>query len=420
MVLLLVGGLISCALIVRDGEVLILAIPLLVYLLTGLLQAPTQTRLHAERSLGSNSIGARDPVEVRIRVENRGATLTNLHLEDELVTSVESITGRTNEVLSLSAGGTAELEYVLKPERGVYSWASVRAFSGDPLGLFFQQSEIPAPGELLVRPSGMTIRPISIGLRSTKLAAGSIPARRAGTGTDYWGVREYTAGDSMRRLNWRLAARHPRKWYTNEFEAEEIADFGLILDTRRLSNASRMDEVLFENAVSAAASLAEMILKNGNRVSLLAFGRAMSSIFPGFGKQQLNRVLESLGRARLGEYVPFNYLKYFPVRLFPARAQVIIFSTLDRRDLEGYARLRAYGYDVLLISSDPVEFAFQALPKSAHRVLAYRAARVERIVLLKRLVEMGIKVANWRIDMPLDPILHQCMRANYPGRRFQG
>jgi uncharacterized protein (DUF58 family) len=418
LLLLLIGGLISSALIVRDGEVLILAIPLLVYLLTGLLQAPTQMRLHAERSLSSNSIGARDLVEVRIWVDNRGATLVNLHLEDELVTSVDPIIGRTSHVLSLPAGETTEFEYVLKPVRGVYSWASIQAFSADPLGLFIQHREIAAPGELLVRPTPIKIRPVSIGLRSTKLAAGPIPARRAGTGTDYWGVREYRPGDSLRRLNWRLAARHPRTWYTNEFEREEIADFGLILDTRRLSNASAMEGVLFENAISAAASLAEMVLKNGNRVSMLVFGQAMSPIFPGSGKYQLNRVLESLGRARLGEYVPFNYLMYFPVRLFPARAQIIVLSTLNRRDLEGYARLRAYGYDVLLITPDPVEYSFRMMPKSALGMLAYRAARVERIVLLERLVEMGVKVADWRVDTPLDHVLHESMKHDLSGRRL--
>ena len=419
LLLLLIAALISAGLIVRDGKVLVLAIPPLVYFLTGLLQAPARIALHAERSLSRDSISVHEPVGVRIRVENEGATLVNLRLQDEPVTSLEPVSGRMHKLLSLPAGGAAEIEYVIEPERGAYSWVSIQATVADPLDLLFQKRAVAAPGELLVRPPLIKIRPVSMGIRSTKLSAGPIPARLAGTGTDYWGVREYTPGDSLRRLNWRLTARYPGKWYTNEFESEEIADFGLILDTRRFSNADRRERLLFEHATSATASIAEMALKNGNRVSLLLFGQSMRSLFPGFGKLQLNRVLENLGRAQLGDYVPFSFLKYFPVRLFPIRAQIIILSTLDQRDLEGYARLRSFGYDVLLISPDPVEYASRKPPESAHGELAYRAARVERIVLLERLIEMGVKVANWRIDMPLDPVLHESMKIRLPARRLQ-
>jgi uncharacterized protein (DUF58 family) len=418
LLLLLIAGLISAGLIARDGKVLILAIPLLVYFITGLIQAPTRMALRAERSLSRNSIHTHEPVKVRILVENGGSALINLRLEDELPASLEPVSGQTDNVLSLEAGGTADMEYAIKPERGAYIWTSILASCADPLELFSQQREIAAPGELLVRPAPIKIRPVSIGIRSTRLTAGSIPAHRAGTGTDYWGIREYAPGDPLRRLNWRLAARYPGKWYTNEFESEEIADFGLVLDTRRLSNAARMEEVLFKHATSAAASIAEMALKDGNRVSLLLFGHSMSSLFPGFGKGQLNRGLGTLGRARLGDYVPFSFLEYFPVRLFPVRAQIIILSTLDQRDLEGYARLRSFGYDVLLISPDPVDYALRNPQASARGELAYRAARVERILLLERLIEMGVRVANWPVDRPLDPILYESMKMRLPTRRM--
>jgi len=51
---------------------------------------------------------------------------------------------------------------------------------------------------------------------------GSIPARLGGSGTDFFGVREYHPGDSLRSLDWRLTARHPRQFFTKEFEQEEM------------------------------------------------------------------------------------------------------------------------------------------------------------------------------------------------------
>jgi hypothetical protein len=37
--------------------------------------------------------------------------------------------------------------------------------------------------------------------------------------------------------------------------------------------------------------------------------------------------------------------------------------------------------------------------------------------MLERLIEMGVKVANWRVDMPLDPLLHESMKIRLPARR---
>jgi uncharacterized protein (DUF58 family) len=197
--------------------------------------------------------------------------------------------------------------------------------------------------------------------------------------------------------------------FTNEYEREEIADFGLILDTRKFTNADAMEEALFEYSVSAAASLSESFLKNGNRVSLLVYGRPINSVFPGSGKKHLNILLRNLAQAKLGAYVPFNYLEYFPARLFPARSVIVIFSAVHPRDLDVYARLRAYGYEVLLISPDAVDYAARMLPSNEINTLAFRAARIERVVLLKRLLKLGVKVVDWQVDKPLETVVHETL-----------
>jgi uncharacterized protein (DUF58 family) len=416
--LILICGLISSALILRDGNVLLLALPLLTYLIVGLAQAPTRVVLAAARTVSKPAITAHEQVEQRITVKNLGDALGNLCLTDMPGVPDSTAAWHACHMLSLPAGGTTEFRYGLQPGRGVYSWTSIRACASDPLGLFEHTCEVPAPGGLLVRPAPVQVRPLTLRPQSTILAAGPIPARVPGPGTDYWGIREYQPGDSLRRLNWRLAARHPRQLFTNEYEREEIADFGLILDTRRLSSANAAEEALFEHSVSAAAALAEGYLKHGNRVSLLLFGTSMKSVFPGCGKHQLNQLIWNLARAKLGPYLPFDYLEYFPARLFPVRSLVVIFSTVDARDLDAYARLRAYGYDVLLISPDPVDFTSRLLPAAEVHNLAFRAARAERIIQLKRLLKMGVKVVDWQVDIPLDTVVHETARHYLPGRRI--
>jgi uncharacterized protein (DUF58 family) len=202
-----------------------------------------------------------------------------------------------------------------------------------------------------------------------------------------------------------LSTRHPHKLFTNEYEREEIADFGLILDARRLTDSAAMEESLFEYKVSAVATLAKNFLRSGNRVSLLVFGKYILTTFPGYGKHQLELLLRNLARAKLGGDAPFTTLQHLPTNLFPTRSLIVIFSTVDSRDQDTYAKLRAYGYDVLLISPDPVDFTSRMLPQNEINTLAFRAARVERVIQLKRLLKMGVNIIDWQVNKPLEPLV---------------
>lgn len=406
----IVCGLILAALILRNGRLLLLAIPFLVYIIVGVLQIPNDITLLANRTIDIPSVTAQEAVETRIVIKNQGNILVNLYLEDTDFPSMRILKGQSHQRLALSAGEITELNYYFIATRSVISWKTIHACASDPFGLFDFERGIPAPGEVLVRPTPMQIRPVMLKPRATFHTAGSIPARLAGSGTDFWGIREYRPGDSFRHLNWRLAARHPRKLFTNEYEREEIADYCLILDARKLTNGNQTEEALFEHSVSAVASLAENFLRNGNRVSLLVFGTSLLTAFPGYGKKQLNLLLWNLSRAKLGGNLPFTKIEQFPTKLFPTRSLILIFSTVDSRDLETYARLRAFGYDVLLISPDPVDFTSRMLPLTEVSTLATRAARVERVIQLKRLLELGVNVIDWQVNQPLETILHKTAR----------
>ena len=403
---LILPGLIISALIIRNGKILLLALPFLIYLIVGIIQTPGDVTLTADRIISKPSLNAQELFETRIVIQNQGKKLVNLCLHDRLYPSMTIIDGKAISRISLPAGGTTELNFVSKAARGIYSWKTIRACASDPFGLIELERDIPAFGEIVVRPAPIHLNNPSLKPRSTLHAAGPISARLAGSGTDFWGIREYRTGDSLRRINWRLKARHPRKLFTNEYEQEEIADFGLILDARRITDDEAMDEALFEHSVSAAASLAEIFLKRGNRVALLIFGENISSLFPGYGKRQLNSVLRELAHARLGENLPLGYLEYFPVRIFPSSSQIVMISAVDSRDLEAYARLRAFGYEVLLISPDPVDYIARRLPLNEINALAIRVAGIERAMQMKRLLKMGIEVIDWQVTKPLDAIIH--------------
>jgi uncharacterized protein (DUF58 family) len=398
----LIFGLVLLGLVTRNGKVLALVIPLGVYLAAGIHYAPEEVRLKATRSISQETFTPRKTVQVTIQIENEGLGVEELFVEDELFPSVQLVEGPVKARLVFPGKSQFEFSYSLKAKRGSYFYRSLVGTASDPFDLIEKRFELEAPGKFLVLPEAAKIRSIPIRPQQTRGFAGPIPARQGGSGINFWGVREYQMGDPMRWINWRVSARHFQDVFTNEFEQERIADVGLILDAR-LQNEVRVGrETLFEHAVLAAASLADSFLRDGNRVSLLIYGFGVGRVYPGFGKHQLNRILSALALAQPGQNFALESLNNLPTRMFPPRSQLVVISALAAGDIPVLIRLRSQGYEVLVISPDPV--AFEARMYSNGPALSYaeRMARIERNIYLQRLLKVGVRVVEWPVDQPLD------------------
>ncbi len=418
---LLACALVLAALMLRSGDLALLALPLLAYLGVGILQSPSAPRLRAERTVSRNRVAASLPVEVQVSLANEGGLIRSLRVADQLPPSAQVVEGDAELLAALPAGGVARLSYVFRAPRGRYAWQSIPVVTGDPFDLFPVRFEIPAPGEVLARPTAPRLRHISLRPADTLPSPGSTPARLAGPGTDFWGVRPYQPGDSLRWINWRLSARHSNHFFTKEFEREEIVDIGLILDARPLAEQVPGEDGLFEHSVRATAALAESFLREGNRVSLLVSGETLTRLFPGYGKVQLNRILRCLAQTRCGLNFSLESIKYLPVRLFPSHSQIVVISPLAPDDGRIYHLLKSSGYSILLVSPDPVSWAALRAAPGAAEALSQRAARLERRLSLTRLLRMGVQVIDWQVDQPLSSAISAgLVRANLRARRSGG
>jgi uncharacterized protein (DUF58 family) len=226
-----------------------------------------------------------------------------------------------------------------------------------------------------------------------------------GPGVEFFGVREYQTGDSPRWINWRASAHHSTALFSNEFEQERVADVGIVLDGRIRTNLFGNGQSLFEHSVTATAALADAFLAQGNRVSLLQYGQFLQWTLPGYGKLQRERILQALAHAETGGSQIFSDLSYIPTQMFPAHSQVVLVSPLHEDDLDMLIQLRARGYQVLVISPDPVAFELSGLPMDKNSALAARIVRMERDLLLQRLQRAGIQLLNWDVSKPFDKVV---------------
>jgi uncharacterized protein (DUF58 family) len=408
---LVIFGLLVAALVSRDGDLALLALPFLAYLWVGVLRSPAAEKIHLEawRSVEKSITPGLPSVEVRVTVRNQGAALDCLRLADPLLAGMSVTGGFLQRLAALSSGEQAALQYTFQAGRGYFSWSSIQAVASDPFGLFETRLELPSAAEVQVQPVLEKYRPFRLRPQRTLHSAGSIPARLGGSGTDFWGVREYHPGDALRRLDWRLAARHPRQLFTREFEQEEIADIGLLLDARQKIELRVDGDSLFEHSVRAAASLAEVFLRQGNRVSLFIYGEPQTILLPGYGKVQLNRILRALSGAALKPDGSLDSLQYLPVQMFSSRSLILVISPLAPNDWRLFPRLRAYGYQVLLVSPDPFDFAQRLFTADPTTRLASSFARLERRLEIGKITHLWIPVIDWQVGQPLAPLVRSAL-----------
>lgn len=401
LILLVIIALFLSALISQDGALALMALPFLVYLGVGLLAAPDEVRLAGTRALSATRCDDDQPVSMRLAIENLGAAVPRLRVVEPLHARMSRLAGDTDSIAWLPAGQALALEYTFRAPRGCYTWEDIEVRVSDPFALFERRLSVPAEARLLVLPAQSAVVRLKVHPRHTLRAPGPNLSRLAGPGVDFWGVRDYAPGDSLRWVDWRRVARHPGQLFSKEFEREEMADIGLMLDARAVSNLKFGSESLFEHSIEAAAALAQMYTRAGNRLSLFVFGGGMNYVFPGSGKVQLARILDQLAGCDGNGEETINTLRYIPTRLFPSRSVLILISPFQPKDLDSLARLRSEGYQVILLALDAVRFSARHAPDSPVGPYAARAARLERAALLWQVRRLGVRVVDWQVDRPL-------------------
>ena len=138
--------------------------------------------------------------------------------------------------------------------------------SGDPLGFFRHEGPAVDSELALVLPrfTSLADRPH---LREVEA---SLAAPRAGSGTEMFGVREYRAGDPLRRIHWRSSARHG-ELIVREFEPPGVQTLGIFCDPSPASPEAA------DQIARLAASEAWDCLRAGGRVVMWAPGAEPTS-----------------------------------------------------------------------------------------------------------------------------------------------
>lgn len=237
---------------------------------------------------------------------------------------------------SIGAYQRVRLRFRIKAlRRGHYVLGPGRLTSGDPFGFYEAERVVVRAMHTLVVYPAMWPLPDSHIDFARPIGDVLTQARSVDDPTLPIAVREYTAGDPMRAIDWKVTARRGAPWV--RVNAESVAGAVVLLlecDTRQ-QGIWDDSPVLLDRIVHTAASLARHLLSNGHAVGLVANGvppgdHSRVALAPAAGRDQLGVLLDALARVQniIAKPLPVLVAEHGP-RVIPFGASVVGISAVS-------------------------------------------------------------------------------------------
>ena len=175
--------------------------------------------------------------------------------------------------------------------------------------------------------------------------------------------RQYTRGDEIRHIDWKVYARQDRL-HIKQYEEETNLRLTLLVDRSGSMAYGDGESNKFDYSAAIAASLAYLALRQKDATGLFTFDTAVRASVPAkSNKQQLTRMLSVLESVGADGRTDLPRVAREVSQSIPKRGLVVIISDLLGVDnlLEGLRVLRQRGHDVALfhvLHDDELDFEF--------------------------------------------------------------
>ena len=261
--------------------------------LADLAQLPKPSQLRVRRTWRS-AVALSIPSNIDLTLINSSDKL----VQATIVDTVPEQLGNEPPTLSIKAAAKSEktVEYRIRPvQRGDAKLGDcyVRYQSG--LHIAERWVRVSLPQTVRIYPNLEDAKRHSIYLlRSRQIAMEKRHSRVRGIGREFESLREYQQGDEYRDICWTAAARRG-KLVTRVYQIERSQTIWIVIHSGRLMRARVGGFSKLDHAVNSALSLAQVALYSGDRVGLVAYGRAIRQQLPAAkGSSHLRQLIEQL------------------------------------------------------------------------------------------------------------------------------
>ncbi|MEX2315544.1 MAG: DUF58 domain-containing protein [Pirellulales bacterium] len=255
-----------------------------------------------------------------------------------------------------------------------------------------------------------------------------------GSSLEFAAYREYTAGDDIRRLDWRVHGRSDR-FFVKEFEADTNLRMCLVVDTSGSMRYGVNGSTKLDYARRLAGTLAYLAAHQGDAVGLYCAGKTFAKeIPPKRNAVHLGNVLDELGNMQATGETGLAAALHEAAERVPQRALFVIISDLFLPPVQlgaCFQHLRFRRHDVAvfhLLQQAEVDFQFDRPIRfvdleGGSAILAdpsliarqYRLALERYFTDLREAVrEASIDYHRVDLDEPFDDVLARFLLARTP------
>ncbi len=220
-----------------------------------------------------------------------------------------------------------------------------------------------------------------------------------GQSVEFLQHRQYTWGDDLRYVDWKVWAKQDR-FYVKQFEEDTNLRATLLVDVSGSMRygSGAMDK--YEYACTLAVSLAYLVLKQQDAVGCVSFDEAARMSVPQRTKRNhLDSVIKALQISEPKNKTDLAPILRHAAETYPRRGLMVLISDLlaDREGLfQGLRLLRSRGHDVIVfhvLDDDELDFPFsgptrfEGLELPAHLACNPRALREGYLAALAAYLE---------------------------------
>jgi len=408
----LVCLLLVVAVVLARADLLVIAVPFVVATAVALLRPPRGVPA-VGIAVDGDVLAEGEPLSGRVMID---ASPCGVGIDVAVIRSASSpwlqpehgsggyaVTLDRGEVVELAATGIAGRwgRHALGP-------ATARATACD--GLLASRDTWASGREVIVHPQA----PAFVADDAMPRAAGMTGvhrSRRPGEGGELAGVRPFTPGDRLRRIDWRVTLR-ARELYVSSTLSERDADVVVVVDALHdVGRSTGFGGVAssLDTAVRAAAAMTAHYVVRGDRVSLVEYGPRLRVLPPAAGRRHHRAALDWLTNVRVLPEGADPGPRMLGPQVLPPRALLLFLTPLvDPRSTHVLASLAQHGRSLVAVDTLPSD----ARPDGGGRWAdaAWRLWLVEREHTVGRLWEVGVPVVRWRGTGSLDEVLRDVSR----------
>jgi uncharacterized protein (DUF58 family) len=196
--------------------------------------------------------------------------------------------------------------------------------------------------------------------------AGKHKSPNRGSAAEFADYKEYVPGDDLARLDWRVYGR-TRRLYIRQFEEETDMVVYLLVDasgSMRYAGEKRTSK--FHLAARIAASLAYLMLAQGDKAALATFAETITNVVPAGGtRRHLHQIVRALERVKPSRGTSLAQAISQCVGIFKRRGRLVVISDfLDDDSSSLYESLSQFvhrKFEILLLHVvDPDELHLPA------------------------------------------------------------